>query len=132
MTSEDVLNKMKTILGHPRTWEKEVRFNWVFEFGRTLFFFARPRNIFELNASPGAQYLMPQGIIAITKTLLNQHMSDEAKIKGIKELLLNKGYDGTHEGSSWKRTIKTNNTYKQLAELIADYEHKQQSIMNFR
>lgn len=121
-TAKELLVTLATIMGHARSWEKEVRFNWVRQFGRNLVFFANPENVLEFERAAGAEFLMPKGIIAITRTLLHQQLSDEAKIADIKTTLLRKGYDGEHEGSSWKRTAHTHEVYKQLAKAIAAYE----------
>jgi hypothetical protein len=122
MIPTDVINTMKNIIGRGRSWEKEVRFNSLVDCGSNLLFFGNSHNIFALEETPGDQYLMPKGLVEITGVLLGKQSSDEDKIKLIKEILINKGYDGQHEGSSWKRTEKTNKVYKQLADLITYYE----------
>lgn len=127
-TASSLLINLKEIVGTDESWETEVRFNWLRGIGQNFVFFANPENASEYKKLADAEFLMPKGIIAITKAFNNRHLDDDDKVAKIKAVLIEKGYDGESLGSSWKRTDRTHNVYTQLATAIANYERQSAKV----
>ncbi|KTD23384.1 Uncharacterised protein [Legionella lansingensis] len=120
MSAQDLLNDLQKII-EPYDWSKEVRFNWIRQFSRSLVFFRNPEYAYEFDKLTQEEFLSPKGIIAINR-FLNGHASSDLKIAGIKKALLDRGYDGEQESKSWKRTDTTHKVYCALAKAIVAFE----------
>ncbi|CEK10990.1 hypothetical protein [Legionella hackeliae] len=105
-------------------WTKEVRLNWLRDFGRNLVFFQNSSHALEFDRLSREESQGPRGINAINR-FLNGTFSDTQKISGIKKILQERGYEGENKGNSWKRTDNTHAVYAQLAEMIANFENKE-------
>ncbi|WED44033.1 hypothetical protein [Legionella cardiaca] len=108
-------------------WSKEVRFNWLREFGRTLVFFQNNNYALEFNKLSEEEFLKPKGIIAISR-LLDSKCNMEVKITSIKKILKDRGYERDEGEKSWIRTDNTHLAYKEIATKIADFEEIQASM----
>lgn len=118
----ELLASMEQIISHPDSWENEVCYNWVRAFTLNLVCLMNPEYAIEYINLTHYEFLKPQGILAIYFCIKDYNRDDLEKIDDIKQILLEKGYDGEHIGYSWKRTEYTHNVYCNLAEMIADYE----------
>lgn len=120
MDAKELLAKIQEVVN--RDWSGEVRFNWVRYFLRCLVFQQNPIIALEYARRVEEESLKPKGILMISR-VLQRTLVDMEKISYIKRILEERGYGLEPTEKNWKRTQATDIAYRQMTQMIGDFEH---------
>nr|HAT8712810.1 hypothetical protein [Legionella jordanis] len=120
MSIQELLKQLQALIEH-QDWGKEVNFNGLRAFSRSLVFFHNPSYALEYSQLSEEESLSPKGITAINR-LLKSNAAPELKVAQIKKKLMELGYDGQQGNKGWIRTEKTHQAYCSMAKAIMDFE----------